>query len=191
MKKNYWPVAIVGIILFGVLSSRVGVVIAIKNPAIDEEMYGGKKRDIDERINSILQEQNEFESSAKAFLQMGEENLVLQTPYRIKAPKKSFVPPKFALPLSLRLEIQSPIYIHSVKLIITSFMQDVPDSNPIAFSTKNGQIYTPDSSLAFAKDGRYKLRFEIQYSQNRDTPPTKTAYFEQEIFYASNAAHAN
>ena len=80
MQKNYWPIAIVGIILFGIVIISVGVMIAVKNPVVDEQMYGGKKRDIDEQINTILKEQREFESRAKATLHMGDEKIALETP---------------------------------------------------------------------------------------------------------------
>lgn len=194
MKKNYWPMAIVGIIFFGIVIISVGVTIAVKNPVVDEEMYGGKKRDIDEHINAILQEQRGFESSARAVLCMGGEELVLQTPYLIKAPRKNTTSPNFTLPLEVRIDTQSPITIQSVDLVITSVMQGVADTQPIALSTDSTQadshIYRPSTPLVFAQDGRYKLRFHIRYTRDvgslaGEGDIVKSAYFEQEVFYAS------
>lgn len=190
MQKNYWPIAIVGIILFGIVIISIGVMIAVKNPVVDEEMYGGKKRDIDEHINVILKEQKDFESTAKATLRMGDEEIALQTPYLIKKPPKQSAPlvPEFTEPFIVSIGCER-IGISAVNLSITSFMQGVEDSRPIALSldTKNlrkyGSDYILPAPLVFAKDGRYKLSFHIIYEDFADANTTKSAYFEQEIFY--------
>lgn len=190
MQKNYWPIAIVGIILFGIVIISVGVMIAVKNPVVDEQMYGGKKRDIDEQINAILQEQRDFESRAKATLHMGDEKIALRTPYLIKKlPKHSAaLIPEFSEPFIVSIGYEG-IGIAAVNLSITSFMQGVKDSEPIALSldTKNvrksGSDYILPTPLVFAKDGRYKLNFHIIYKDFADANATKSAYFEQEIFY--------
>lgn len=203
MKKNYWPMAIVGIILFGVVVITAGVIVAIKHPAIDEEMYGGKKRDIDEHINIIFQEQREFESSAKVILHTGSDQITLQTPYLNKAPQKSQTQPKLTLPMHLEVLADFSLHIHGVDLTITSFIPDVPDSAPIAL-LGDDLDYTESATKieqAFPKTGRYKLKIRIHYStksdsQNLDSTNAqssaqKSAYFEQEVFYTAGDSVSN
>ena len=56
-EKNYWPHAIIGVLLFGVFMVSVSITIAMKNPIQDENTYFAKKRIVDENINEIIKEQ--------------------------------------------------------------------------------------------------------------------------------------
>ena len=52
-EKNYWPHAIIGVLLFGVFMVSVSITIAMKNPIQDENTYFAKKRIVDENKLSL------------------------------------------------------------------------------------------------------------------------------------------
>ena len=59
---NYWPYAIVGMILTVVMLSAWTIKVALKNPVQLENSYMMKYQDVDENINEILLKQREFDS---------------------------------------------------------------------------------------------------------------------------------
>ncbi|WP_457592994.1 FixH family protein [Hydrogenimonas sp.] len=59
---NFWPYAIVGMILTVVMLAIWTIKIAIKNPVQLENSYMMKYQDVDENINEILMKQRQFKS---------------------------------------------------------------------------------------------------------------------------------
>ncbi len=59
---NFWPYAIVGMILTVVMLSVWTIKVALKNPVQLENSYMMKYQDVDENINEILQKQRAFDA---------------------------------------------------------------------------------------------------------------------------------
>ncbi len=60
-EANYWPYAIVGMILTVVILGAWTIKVAIKNPVQLENSYMMKYQDVDENINEILEKQRRFD----------------------------------------------------------------------------------------------------------------------------------
>jgi len=58
---NFWPYAIVGMILTVVMLSAWTIKVALKNPVQLENSYMMKYQDVDENINEILRKQRAFD----------------------------------------------------------------------------------------------------------------------------------
>jgi nitrogen fixation protein FixH len=61
-ERNYWPIAITGMILTVVLLGIWTVKIAVKNPVQESNAYMMKYQDVDENINEILAKQKAFDA---------------------------------------------------------------------------------------------------------------------------------
>ncbi len=59
---NFWPYAIVGMILTVVMLSAWTIKVALKNPVQLDNSYMMKYQDVDENINEILAKQRQFRS---------------------------------------------------------------------------------------------------------------------------------
>jgi len=59
---NFWPYAIVGMILTVVMLSAWTIKVALKNPVQLENSYMMKYQDVDENINDILEKQRLFDT---------------------------------------------------------------------------------------------------------------------------------
>ncbi|RDU57191.1 hypothetical protein CQA49_00570 [Helicobacter sp. MIT 00-7814] len=177
--KNYWPLAIVGIILFGIVIICVGVVIAVKNPIVDELSFGDKKRVIDERINEFLHSQRDFEAHTKVILHTDSKDLALTSPYEYKP--RAFEKSNFnnASAFSFALELQTnpanEVAINEITATIESFLQNIPPLTPKLCQTKPN-IFEPCEMLSMPKAGRYKMRFGVKYADSKE------AHFEEDVF---------
>ncbi|MCF6201332.1 MAG: FixH family protein, partial [Hydrogenimonas sp.] len=65
---NFWPYAIVGMILTVVMLSVWTIKVALKNPVQLENSYMMKYQDVDENINEILTKQRAFDSKYSVIL---------------------------------------------------------------------------------------------------------------------------
>lgn len=177
--KNYWPLAIVGIIFFGIVIICVGVAIAVKNPVADELSFGDKKRVIDEHINEVLHSQRDFEAHTKVILHTDSKNLNLISPYgyRPRAFEKSDFnnASAFSFILELQTDPAGEVAINEINATIESFLQNIPPLAPKLCQTKPN-IFEPCEILSVPKTGRYKMRFGIKYADSKE------AYFEEDVF---------
>ncbi|WP_201352374.1 FixH family protein [Hydrogenimonas urashimensis] len=67
---NYWPYAIVGMILTVVVLGIWTIKVAVNNPVQEERTYMMKYQDVDANINEILARQKAFESKYRVDLGM-------------------------------------------------------------------------------------------------------------------------
>ncbi len=177
--KNYWPIAIVGIILFGIVIICVGVAIAVKNPIIDELSFGDKKRVIDEHINEFLHSQRAFEAHTKVILHTDSQALTLTSPYEYKPrafEKSDFSNAgAFSFALTLQTNPTNKVAVDEINVAIESFLQNIPPLTSRLCETKPN-IFEPCVTLSVPKAGRYKMRFSIKYADS------KKAHFEEDVF---------
>ena len=183
MKKNYWPLAVIGIIAFGIVIICVGVVIAVKNPVSDELSYGDKKRVIDEKINDILLTQRAFEADSEVFLQTDFAKLPLKSAYE-KSQHRLVVQSDFADTANpdFSLIIQSPYVIASADADIESFSSGVaPVHMQLCLESQDSEVivFRPCINFGVVKIGRYKMRFNIKYL---DGDVLQKVYFEENVF---------
>lgn len=206
--KNYWPHAIIGILLFGVFMVSTSITIALKNPIQDENTYFGKKRDIDERINEIIKAQQEFSAIfTPSFFAQGINPpkplhpLSFSFPYE-SIPQKSNAKelPSFQnssyLFLKLAPKGERKAQIESIKLFLDSTyeanaLQELgelksvqigikpPVPNQTQQASNLEQIYRSQPLEALPL-GRRKLIVEISYFNefSESSPKAQKAYFE-------------
>lgn len=180
MKKNYWPIAIVGIIVFGMVIIGVGVGIAVKNPAVDERMFGEQKRIIDEQINDVLKEQRFFENLASVQFRVNENTIILQNPYdkAFSTPNVSKLIPDFfyidatsecELAILPKSEEFSDFKVSSVTLRFSSLSADFTDISEVILDDK--QNLKPLSYKFFLNDffvlksGIYTMEVSIKITK--------------------------
>ncbi|TLD80855.1 hypothetical protein LS68_005090 [Helicobacter sp. MIT 05-5293] len=192
-QKNYWPLAIIGVIIFGVIMVSISITIALKNPIQDDNAYFTKKRIVDENINQLLIDQDIFDASFNRYLDIldsSDATLVRDTnllsPYQSKPHRDKFNPKfptqafidKQNIRLALNLipqKAESPSEIH-IKAYLDSYhqanaLQDLGEL--IADGVENTRYL---SSAFKIPKGRWKLIFEITYDTDHK------AYLETELF---------
>lgn len=196
-EKNYWPLAIICVLLFGVFMVSVSVTIALKNPVQDEYTYLSTKRDVDERINDIIKEQNIFLASYKPSFFFIEpvkdlvtprehslDNFVfpyMTKPYRPSKDKKEkvlkYVPRNVAFRLNLTPIANVEWDIVSVRLFLDSLHQanETRELATLALDSTKPLSYK-STYLVSLPSGRWKFIVEITYDTD------KKAYFEHEVF---------
>ncbi|WP_300743632.1 hypothetical protein [uncultured Helicobacter sp.] len=188
--KNYWPHAIIGILLFGVFMVSVSIAIALKNPIQDEDTFLSSKRDVDERINEIIKEQNRFLSAYKPhfFFNSPNEQITLANfsfPYMTKPSRpndkkaqdsKTYLPHQGEFYVELIPLDNTQENIASIRLLLDSFHQAnmLKEISTLSPNPQNPLHYT--SAPLHLSAGRWKFIVEITYDVD------KKAFFEQEIF---------
>ncbi|RDU60293.1 hypothetical protein [Helicobacter marmotae] len=189
-EKNYWPLAIIGVLLFGVFMVSVSITIALKNPVQDEDTYLSSKRDVDERINEIIKDQHHFLHMYKptfSFLDSQGYAITLNDfhfPYITKPKRnkkeqqssKEYLPNQGQLYIELAPLTQESNIPLSMRLFLASFHKAnaLEDLGILTESTKPFVYISDLLSLPF---GRWKFILEVTYDEDN-----KKAYFEREIF---------
>lgn len=192
-QKNYWPLAIIGVIIFGVIMVSISITIALKNPIQDDNAYFAKKRVVDENINQLLIDQDIFDASFKVkldILDSHDQSLAVDTnllsPYQSKPHRDKFDPKDspqiFTNMQNIRLALnltpqrtESPNEIR-IKAYLDSFHQanalrDLGELN--ADNVENTHYLSPAFDIP---NGRWKLIFEIIYNTDHK------AFLEKELF---------
>lgn len=195
-EKNYWTLGIIGILIFGVIIVTLSIFIAMKNPVQNENAFFSTKNIIDEQINQIIQEHNQFISLYKPKIHMSNpqgQNLEHNTfvfPYNMpphrnpstmqKTPSNILSPYENQIDVSIQHKAnQDPVRI---QIFLDSLHQEdqlrlIDEPTPVAANTESTQETTTYiSHLPQLPEGRWKLILEITYQTN------KKAYFEAEIF---------
>ncbi len=201
MNKNYWPIAIVGIIVFGMVIISVGVWIAVKNPVVDERIFGENKRVIDEHINDVLREQRFFENLASVAFSTGGDTIALQNPYdKANTPNISNHAPEF-----FRIHTTNPCVIEiiprhaefsdfesvSVKVHFSSLSEDFTDMSTLSLDEQSISGTTPllyefsPNDTFLLKSGVYTMEVSVQLTKKplQGVPHTDTlnAFFTTKV----------
>lgn len=147
-QRNYWPHAIVVVLIFMVFACAMVVKIAMDNPVQMDSFYLEKYQQVDENINEILLKQKEFE-----------ENFALS--YKTK---KFTMGKSNSFEMSIKnLKTQSVVENAVIQLMISR-----PDSNDynqefILKNAKNG-VFIFDSIKA-EKPGRWQVLTKINIGE--------------------------
>ena len=188
-EKNYWPLGIIGVLLFGVFMVSVSITIALKNPIQDESTYFDTKRNVDERINEIIANQNLFNNLFSYTISLNANT----------AKKLDFVFPYYApshrpdikrgeivtIPadnVRLTFKLDKPMtQLKSIALFLDSPIQAVELVNLGEFSTNDSLIFT-SPTLDNLPNGRWKFILELSFTADSQDSTTKKAYLESEVF---------
>lgn len=202
MKKNYWPIGIVGIIVFGMVIISVGVGIAVKNPVVDEQMFGAQKRVIDEQINDVLREQRFFENLASVQFSVNGRTIMLQNPYDkvLSTPNISkFTPDFFRIHATSECVLEilpkntefNDFIFSSMTIAFSSLSSDFGDIAEIIFDDKNIGGVKPlvhkfsINDMFVLKNGVYKMEVGIKLTKKslQDTSHSDAlnAFFETRV----------
>lgn len=187
-EKNYWPLGIIGVLLFGVFMVSVSITIALKNPIQDESTYFDTKRNVDERINEIIANQNLFNTLFSYTIWLNADkiqNLDFTFPYHAPSHRPDIqrgeIPKIPANNVRLNFKLDKPSTdLKSITLFLDSPIQAGKLLNLGEFSTNDSHIFV-SQELNNLPNGRWKFILELSFtSDSQDTP--KKAYLESEVF---------
>lgn len=197
-EKNYWTLGIIAILISGVFIVSLSIFIALKNPVQNENIFFAKKNIIDEYINQIIQEQNEFTSLYAPEISLdnpsGQNLSHFIFPYNTPAHRDPSVlkttPPTPIFPYDNQLTITITDKPHVSLSAIDLFLDSLHKEGELkhigtlllASTSESKKLYT--SEKFNLPEGRWKLILEITYQQN------KKAYFESEVFVQDTPSHA-
>ncbi|TLD97240.1 hypothetical protein LS71_000295 [Helicobacter jaachi] len=183
--KNYWPHAIIAILLFGVVMVSISITIALKNPIQDENTYFGKKRDVDWHINDIIKEQNHFNAlyTIKPIILDKNANELAHNPFIFPYMAPAHTPDapdskSKPLPQDITLHIALQTNTDKAPPIFHLYLDSMHEANKLQdlgiLKKEADNLYT--SGALHLPQGRWKLVLKITYDND------KSAYFESEIF---------
>ena len=187
-EKNYWPLGIIGVLLFGVFMVSVSITIALKNPIQDESTYFDTKRNVDERINEIIANQNLFNSLFSYTISLNADTthemkfvFPYYTPSHRPDIKKGEIVKIPADNVRLTFKLDKPTtQLKSIALFLDSPIQAVELVNLGEFSTNDSHTFT-SQTLDNLPNGRWKFILELSFiTDSRDMTPKK-AYLESEV----------
>lgn len=180
MKKTKAPFYLFGFLGLMVCCIIASVAIAVKNPVNEDDSYFSSKRQIDEEINSIIQEQNWFLARCELYLGLDE-------PTKFSSQSK-LIPPYLQSPTYspiLRLSSKESHHLFlglkgemPKDLAIFLYLERI---NSSASKIPLGKISPHQTPIALPhlESGRYKAIFEVNYSKNAEE---KRIFFERELF---------
>ena len=188
-EKNYWPLGIIGVLLFGVFMVSVSITIALKNPIQDESTYFDTKRNVDERINEIITHQNLFNSLFSYTISLNantthEMKFVFPyyTPSHRPDIKKGEIIKIPADNVRLTFKLDKPTtQLKNITLFLDSPIQAGKLVNLGEFSTNDSHTFT-SQTLDNLPNGRWKFILELSFTADSQDSTTKKAYLESEVF---------
>lgn len=202
-EKNYWPHAIIGVLLFGVFMVSVSITIAMKNPIQDENTYFAKKRIVDENINEIIKEQTLFHNIYDYKIWLSDEKGIYANnsfifPYYAPANRpdiKAKIPTSIISPNGVKLHIELHKKLSSARINRIWFYLD---SNREADKLQNlGEFTNVENNLWESEVltslplGRWKFVIEISYETDIEQNSTELkAYFESPVFIKDKVDNA-
>ncbi|TLD90206.1 MULTISPECIES: hypothetical protein [Helicobacter] len=202
-EKNYWPHAIIGVLLFGVFMVSVSITIAMKNPIQDENTYFAKKRIVDENINEIIKEQTLFHNIYDYKIWLSDEKGIYANnsfifPYYAPANRpdiKAKIPTSIISPNGVKLHIELHKKLSSARINRIWFYLD---SNREADKLQNlGELTNVENNLWESEVltslplGRWKFVIEISYETDIEQNSTELkAYFESPVFIKDKVDNA-
>lgn len=179
MNKKGSPLALFVFLAVMVCFIVASVVISLKNPVYEDQSYFSSKRQVDEQINAILQEQNWFLANCDLYLGVDEpasfqSKSKLIPPY-LHSPTYSIVSriPKGTHRLFLGLQGKAP---DGLNVLLYVEKINAPHSKALVgqMAINGDSILLPDLDI-----GRYKAIFEVSYLRDAEQ---KRIFFEREIF---------
>lgn len=187
-EKNYWPLGIIGVLLFGVFMVSVSITIALKNPIQDENTYFDTKRNVDERINEIIANQNLFNSLFSYTIWLDTDTakkLDFVFPYYAPSHrpdiKRGEIPRIPADNVYLTFKLDKPTtYLKSITLFLDSPIQAGRLLNLGELNTSDSHIFV-SQELNNLPNGRWKFILELSFATHSQEAPKK-AYLESEVF---------
>ncbi|WP_334085926.1 hypothetical protein [Helicobacter typhlonius] len=202
-EKNYWPHAIIGVLLFGVFMVSVSITIAMKNPIQDENTYFAKKRIVDENINEIIKEQTLFHNIYDYKIWLSDEKGIYANnsfifPYYAPANRpdiKAKIPTSIISPNGVKLHIELHKKLSSARINRIWFYLD---SNREADKLQNlGELTNVENNLWESEVltnlplGRWKFVIEISYETDIEQNSAELkAYFESPVFIKDKVDNA-
>ena len=202
-EKNYWPHAIIGVLLFGVFMVSVSITITMKNPIQDENTYFAKKRIVDENINEIIKEQTLFHNIYDYKIWLSDEKGIYANnsfifPYYAPANRpdiKAKIPTSIISPNGVKLHIELHKKLSSARINRIWFYLD---SNREADKLQNlGELTNVENNLWESEVltnlplGRWKFVIEISYETDIEQNSAELkAYFESPVFIKDKVDNA-
>lgn len=188
-EKNYWPLGIIGVLLFGVFMVSVSITIALKNPIQDESTYFDTKRNVDERINEIIANQNLFNSLFSYIISLNADTthemkfvFPYYTPSHRPDIKKGEIVKIPADNVRLTFKLDKPTtQLKNITLFLDSPIQAGKLVNLGEFSTNDSHTFT-SQTLDNLPNGRWKFILELSFTADSQDSTTKKAYLESEVF---------
>lgn len=180
MKKTRAPLFLFGFLGLMVCCIIASVAIAVKNPINEDHSYFSSKKQIDEEINSIIQEQNWFLSGCELYLGVDEPaNFSSQS--RLIPPY--FQSPTYSYVLRLSSKEEHRLFLglkgkEPKDLSIFLYLERINASEP-KISLGAIDPHQVPKTLPHLESGRYKAIFEVNYLRNAEA---KRIFFEREIF---------
>jgi len=148
---NYWPYAIVGMILTVVILGIWTIKVAVKNPVQLDNSYMMKYQDVDENINKILAKQKLFESKyeinlSSNKLHIGKNRVVIEI---ISKDTESIKEPEIKAIVTRPTTAKYDIHLNKFKLDGKSYISE-------EFELKNGGRWNIDVKVKIGEDIGYK-----------------------------------
>lgn len=175
-KAPLYLFAFLGVMVCCIIAS---VIIALKNPVYEDDSYFASKKQVDEEINAILQEQNQFLKTCELYLAIDEPASFLSA--------SKLIPPY----------LQSSTYSHALRIdsqmkhrLFLAIKGEAPRDLSIQLyleriNSSDARISLGDIEpqspkiLPHLSLGRYKAIFEVSYSREEKK---RKVFFEKEIF---------
>lgn len=177
MKKNYYPLAIFGFLALMVCCIVASVILATKDPALEDTSYFSQKKIVDGQINEIIQKHNTFLKKCRFYLDIHQSALPNEAhqvlpPYLIKADHLVI-----QVPLSSILYLK-PSCKNAKEFSIALFLEKINSNQERkalgVMKWEKGEFISP--KITSLNAGRYKAIFEVKDSNE------ETFFFEKEIF---------
>jgi len=153
---NFWPYAILGMILTVVLLGVWTVKIAIKNPVQEETRFMMKYQDVDENINEILAKQKQFDAKYRVDLS---QNRLQLGENRVK--------------ISLRDQAGHPIEAAKIVAIITRPTTSKEDVMLKHFEKMENGIWVSEP-FVLERGGRWNIEVKIEVGDDTGYKTYKT-----------------
>ncbi len=157
---NFWPYAIVGMILTVVMLAAWTIRIAMKNPVQLENSYMMKYQDVDENINEILEKQRLFDAK-----------------YRIVLDSNRFKLGTNLVQVGVLSKEGIPVAGAKITVLITRPDSTQHDIKLKKFTYKNGTYYSEEFTLK--KSGRWNIVTKVELNGDEGYKKYKTFVKEQ------------
>lgn len=189
MKKTFWPFGILLILLFGIFLLVILVYISLIQPNLNDNSYMQKYREVDENINTLLQDSKNFLDAYDAYIsansKFNEEDKILP-PYLIKAKKSGKEVLNHSLKMHNKLYFslipkkeQKKIHILQYQVFATRYYdKDYKDRADLLIQTPRLQTF----DFSPTKQGRYKIVVEITFLFDKK----ESKVFLQRDFFVKN-----
>lgn len=170
MKKTKAPFILFGFLGILVSCIVISIVIALKNPIMEDRTYFTSKKELDSQVNDLLKEQKWFLQHHKVFLKLNQKTIELIPPY-LKKPNDQSLGLKASQTHAFTFLLQG----HPLQELKTHFYLEKINSTEDRLDLGDLSVF----EVLIPQKGRYKIIAVIEYERNNEQ---KRLFFEKEIF---------